>query len=303
MDAELQKVVEAGKLTAAGAEQLEQLKPGAFCLHKSWGFGQVAGWNLLLNQIVIDFKKKKAHPMQLQYAADNLTPIPAHHFLALKANDLPALKNQLKENPTAMMRNILESLGGKATQAQISSWLLGDVFSEPEFKRWWDSTKKLLKKEGHSRVPAKRNEPIELRSAPVSRADELLSFFNQARQPKEQAAALDQIELEQLHRNPESTQPPAHQVQLWRVRMDRIRGHIQLCWLALLLIRVVENATGDTWRNTRHELDRMHLVTLATNAGQVAQRSATTPGQQTILRALDLPEPPKFFNFTLPDSR
>jgi len=86
-------------------------------------------------------------------------------------------------------------------------------------------------------------------------------------------------------------------------REDRIRGHIQLCWLALLLLRVIENATGDTWRKTRHELDRMHLVTLATNAGQVAQRSATTPGQQTILRALDLPEPPKFFNFTLPDSR
>jgi len=42
-------------------------------------------------------------------------------------------------------------------------------------------------------------------------------------------------------------------------------AHVQLCWLALLLIRVVENATGDTWRNTRHELDRMHLVTLATH--------------------------------------
>jgi hypothetical protein len=86
-------------------------------------------------------------------------------------------------------------------------------------------------------------------------------------------------------------------------REDRIRAHIQLCWLALLLLRVIENVTGDTWRNTRHELDRMHLVTLATSAGQVAQRSATTPGQQTILHALDLPEPPRFFDFTLPDSR
>ena len=60
-------------------------------------------------------------------------------------------------------------------------------------------------------------------------------------------------------------------------------AHVQLCWLALLLVRVVENATGDTWRNTRHELDRMHLVTLATTDGQVAQRTATTAGQKTIL--------------------
>jgi hypothetical protein len=58
------------------------------------------------------------------------------------------------------------------------------------------------------------------------------------------------------------------------------------------LLRVIENATGDTWRNARRKLDRMHLVTLATNAGQVAQRTTTTPGQQTLLRALDLPEPP-----------
>jgi Transposase DDE domain len=90
---------------------------------------------------------------------------------------------------------------------------------------------------------------------------------------------------------------------VFHYREDRIRAHIQLCWLALLLLRVIENATGDTWRNTRRELDRMHLITLATSAGQIAQRSATTPGQQTVLRALDLPEPPRFFDFTFPESR
>ena len=53
-------------------------------------------------------------------------------------------------------------------------------------------------------------------------------------------------------------------------REDRIRSHVQLCWLALLLLRVVENATDDTWRNVRHELDRMHLITLPTADGHVA---------------------------------
>jgi len=63
-------------------------------------------------------------------------------------------------------------------------------------------------------------------------------------------------------------------------REDRIRAHGQLCWLVLLLLRVIENATGDTWRNVRHELDRMHLITLATADGHVAQRSTTTPGRR-----------------------
>jgi Transposase DDE domain len=81
-------------------------------------------------------------------------------------------------------------------------------------------------------------------------------------------------------------------------REDRIEAHVQLCWLALLLLRVAETETGDTWRNLRNELDRMHLVTLATNEGTVAQRTELTPGHRRILGALELPEPPRFYDFT-----
>jgi len=80
-------------------------------------------------------------------------------------------------------------------------------------------------------------------------------------------------------------------------REDRIRAHVQLCWLALLLIRVVENATGDSWRSVRDELERMHLVTLETSEGRVAKRSLATPGQRRIFAALELPEPPAFSDF------
>ncbi len=39
---------------------------------------------------------------------------------------------------------------------------------------------------------------------------------------------------------------------------------------------------------------------MATADGQVAQRSATTTGQKSILTAFKLGEPPRFFNFTTP---
>jgi transcription elongation GreA/GreB family factor len=193
MDAELQKLVESGKLTSKGAEQLEKLKPGTFCLHKSWGFGRVREWNLLLNQIVIDFASKKSHPMQVQYAAENLTPLAPEHFLARKATDLAAIKNLARENPTALVRNILESLDGKAAAQQISEWLIGDVFTESEWKRWWESAKKALKASGAFSVPAKKTDPIQIRCEGVSHADELIAAFNKARQPKEQITALEQI--------------------------------------------------------------------------------------------------------------
>lgn len=46
----------------------------------------------------------------------------------------------------------------------------------------------------------------------------------------------------------------------------------------------------------------MHLVTLATGEGRVEQRSTTNNGQKTILTALELPEPPRFFDFTVPNA-
>jgi transcription elongation GreA/GreB family factor len=88
---------------------------------------------------------------------------------------------------------VLESLGGSANVQQISDWMIGDLMSEAEWKRWWDSTKKVLKSTGYFAVPAKKTEPVQLRGEKVSRANELITFFNQARKPKEQAAALDQI--------------------------------------------------------------------------------------------------------------
>src|SRR5438128_11211911 len=148
MDAELQKLVEAGKLTSRAAEQLEKLKPGTFCLHKSWGFGRVREWNLLLNQIVIDFASKKSHLMQTKYAAENVTPLVPEHFLARKATDLASIKNLAKETQAALVRNILESLDGKATTQQIGEWLIRDVITEAEWKRWWETTKKALKSRG-----------------------------------------------------------------------------------------------------------------------------------------------------------
>ncbi len=73
-------------------------------------------------------------------------------------------------------------------------------------------------------------------------------------------------------------------------REDSIRAHVQFCWLPLLLLRVVENAAEDTWRNLRVELARMHLVTLASPDGQGAALRHDRRAE-TLLAALKLPKP------------
>jgi transposase len=73
----------------------------------------------------------------------------------------------------------------------------------------------------------------------------------------------------------------------------RIRAHILICWLALLMIRVAERSSGETWRTIARELGRLHLVTLAGPAGQVRQTTAPSEEQRRILAALDVDPPPR----------
>jgi transposase len=79
---------------------------------------------------------------------------------------------------------------------------------------------------------------------------------------------------------------------------DRIRAHILICWLALLLVRLCERQTDDTWRNTRRELERLHLVTVAGAAGQVQQTTRLTPEQREILDRLQVEPPPPLTSLT-----
>jgi len=79
---------------------------------------------------------------------------------------------------------------------------------------------------------------------------------------------------------------------------DRIRAHVLLCWLALLLIRIAENRTGQTWCNLRATLQRMHLGEFSGSAGQVWQRTEATPAQEQIFKALAVKEPPHLFSIS-----
>jgi Transposase DDE domain len=75
-------------------------------------------------------------------------------------------------------------------------------------------------------------------------------------------------------------------------REDRIRAHVVLCWLALLLIRVAENTAGQPWARIRAELQRQHAITWTGPAGTFRQTTDLTKSQQDLYTALSI-EPPK----------
>ena len=73
---------------------------------------------------------------------------------------------------------------------------------------------------------------------------------------------------------------------------ERIRAHVLLCWLGLLLVRVIETETGMTWDRIRDEMDEVSLTRLLSKHGRVEIVSNLTDLQRNILKKLNL-NPPK----------
>jgi transposase len=78
----------------------------------------------------------------------------------------------------------------------------------------------------------------------------------------------------------------------------RIRAHVLICWLALLLIRVAENNTSQTWARVSRELDRLAAVTLTGLAGTVVQTTEPTEAQRAFLSTCKVPLPPRITALT-----
>jgi hypothetical protein len=98
------------------------------------------------------------------------------------------------------------------------------------------------------------------------------------------------LEAERAFRDLKSTlelRPVFHRLE------PRIRAHVLLCWLALLLIRVAERRAGLPWRRIALELGRMHAVTLTGPAGSLVQTTEPTDVQLSILRACGVAVPPR----------
>jgi Transposase DDE domain len=79
---------------------------------------------------------------------------------------------------------------------------------------------------------------------------------------------------------------------------ERIRAHVILCWLALLLIRVAETTTGATWNTIADELDLLTLGTFTGQAGTFRQTAELTSTQRDLLAKLTTAHPKKIIEAT-----
>jgi transcription elongation GreA/GreB family factor len=200
MHSELLTAIDEGKLTQPQAQILDQLAPGAFALHKSWGCARVAGADFLLGTLELEFLGGRKQSMQMAFAASSLTPIPATHVEARRLADAAAVRGEALDQPVDFVHRVVSDFHSRLTLDALSDYLAAvlpdSAFPKPgpgAFKRWWTSLRNKLKNDGRFVVPSKKTEFVVVRERPASPHLDIVDAFEKARQPKEQAAAAEAL--------------------------------------------------------------------------------------------------------------
>ncbi|MBI3415326.1 MAG: GreA/GreB family elongation factor [Verrucomicrobia bacterium] len=180
MKEEFEKMVLAGKLQRHHVTALVQLASGGFCTHRSWGSGKITSVDTVVGRVIIDFPGKPGHVMDLSFAAESLKAIPSDHILAQKISNLAGLRQMAALHHLDLIKLVLKSYGGRATQDQLQQVIVPDIIAD-DWKKWWEVARRELKKDGHFVVPTKKSEPIIYQAEEVAPQTRFLADFRAAK--------------------------------------------------------------------------------------------------------------------------
>ena len=173
--------------------KLEAMEPGAYVVHRSWGFGQIKSYDETAQRLLIDFKGKKAHPMDPAFCLTTMDVLPAKHLLVRKETEPKKIAELIAENPAQLVVEALESYPNHAATVIEMEITLAQVIGEDKFKKWWATAKKAIAKDPRIAVPEKKTECFILREIPVSAEDEILEQFTSTRSARRRILLAEEL--------------------------------------------------------------------------------------------------------------
>ncbi|MFW5883060.1 MAG: GreA/GreB family elongation factor [Verrucomicrobiota bacterium] len=165
-------------------DKLEELQPGAYCVHRSWGFGQIKDYDATSNKLIIDFEEKPGHAMDPAFCVDKLDVLPNDHLLVRKRTEPDAIQQLIKKEPVELVVEILRSAPEQSATNMEVERVIRPLIGELKHKKWWTATKKLLVRDPRIAVPSKKTDPYVLREDPIKPEEEILEEFNRTKNPK-----------------------------------------------------------------------------------------------------------------------
>lgn len=166
-------------------EKLEQMKPGNYCVHRSWGFGEIKDYDAVENRLIIDFEDgKSGHAMDPAFCVDKLDVLQPDHILVRSHTEPQSVQELLKKEPVEVIIEILSQYPeNSATTTEIER-MLARLIGPQKYKKWWSATKKLLIRDPRVGVPQKKTDPYVFRDEPIKPEEEIFEQYTATKNPK-----------------------------------------------------------------------------------------------------------------------
>jgi transcription elongation GreA/GreB family factor len=180
----IDQLVEKDPSLESSRPALEAMKEGACCIHRSWGFGQISGFDQDRGMVLIDFEEedRKSHAMDPVFCIGKLEVLAEEHILSKHRANPSEIETLAKKEPVELIIDILSTCEDGCAQSREIERVLAFLLGPVKGKKWWTATKKLLVKDPRVAVPNKKTEPYVLRDEPVKPEQEILQdFFDEKR--------------------------------------------------------------------------------------------------------------------------
>ncbi|NQT58007.1 MAG: transcription elongation factor GreA [Bacteroidetes bacterium] len=149
---------------------------GTFVHHKTWGIGRIQ--QILEDSLVIDFIKKRNHPMSLKMAVNALNVLLKNHIWVIKSIfPKEKLKDKIKQDVLWTLRTIIASFNNSASLKQIKAEIVPSILTANEWLSWNTAAKKLLKTDPYFGVNPDKPDEYSVRETPVSYEEKTLNMF------------------------------------------------------------------------------------------------------------------------------
>tara|TARA_B100000674_G_scaffold424022_1_gene376964 strand:- start:8193 stop:10079 length:1887 start_codon:yes stop_codon:yes gene_type:complete len=196
MNAEIiDRLIEQDPTLESSRAALEAMKEGTFCIHRSWGFGKISGYDSERAMILVDFESEDRtnHPMDPVFCLGKLEVLDPSHILARHRENPDEIEKMAKKEPVDLIIEILTICEDGCASTREIERTLGFLLGPVRGKKWWTATKKLLIKDPRVAVPNKKTEPYVLRDEPVKPEQEVLQDFFDEKRSKEKIALAEKL--------------------------------------------------------------------------------------------------------------
>ncbi|WP_269541333.1 GreA/GreB family elongation factor [Cerasicoccus fimbriatus] len=179
---------------AGSRDKLEAMQAGAYCMHRSFGFGIIKGYDEAEAKLIIDFEDgKEGHLMAPAFCVDKLEILEPENILVRRRTEPDVIEEMIKKRPGDLIVEILSRLPDQEASPTELELLLSRLLGPTKFKKWWTQTKKVLVKDPRVQTPSRKIDPYILRDEPLKPEQEILEDFYVLKQPKKKILLAEKL--------------------------------------------------------------------------------------------------------------